>query len=87
MTEVNREAEPHAALITELEAARALGVAHGTLKAARLHRLEANPLRDLPHVKIGRSVRYRRADIVDWIERHIHNPAHHREGAAERGAA
>ena len=61
------EREPPA-LVSELEAAKALGVAHGTLKAARLHRLESNPLRELPHVRIGRSVRYRRDDIETWIE-------------------
>lgn len=55
-------------LVSEAEAARALGVSPGTLKAARLHRLESNPLRDLPHVRIGRSVRYRRADVIAWIE-------------------
>lgn len=58
-------------LVTEPEAAKALGVSPGTLKAARLHRLQSNPLRDLPHVRIGRAVRYRRADIVEWIDRHI----------------
>jgi len=57
-------------LIPEPDAARLLGVSPGTLKAARLHRLESNPLRALPHVRIGRSVRYRRADIVAWIEAH-----------------
>ena len=61
-------------LVTEPEAARALGVHPGTLKAARLHRLRANPLRDLPHIRIGRSVRYRRSDIVDWIEAHVVQP-------------
>ena len=55
-------------LITEQEAAKALGVSAGTLKAARLHRLPSNPLRNLPHVRIGRSVRYRREDIERWIE-------------------
>ena len=55
-------------LITEHEAAKALAVSLGTLKAARLHRLPSNPLRNLPHVRIGRSVRYRREDIERWIE-------------------
>ncbi len=58
--------KPH--LVTETEAAKALGMSAGTLKAARLHRLESNPLRELPHVRIGRSVRYRRDDIETWIE-------------------
>jgi predicted DNA-binding transcriptional regulator AlpA len=64
----------HGALITEHEAARALGVSPATLKAARLHRLGSNPLRDLPHVRIGRSVRYRRADIEAWIEANTVRP-------------
>ena len=58
-------------LVTEPDAARALGVSAGTLKAARLHRLQSNPLRSLPHVRIGRSVRYRRSDIEDWIRQHV----------------
>jgi hypothetical protein len=55
-------------LLTEKEAARALGVSPHTLKAARLHRLASNPLRDLPHVRIGRCVRYRREDVSTFIE-------------------
>lgn len=61
-------------LVTEPEAARALGVSPGTLKAARLHRLRSNPLRDLPHVRIGRAVRYRRSDIHAWIEANLVRP-------------
>jgi predicted DNA-binding transcriptional regulator AlpA len=62
-------------LIKEPEAATAVGVSPGTLKAARLHRLHSNPVRDLPHVRIGRSVRYRRADIEAWIDAHTIHPA------------
>lgn len=61
-------------LVTETEAARALGLSPGTLKAARLHRLQSNPLRDLPYVQIGRAIRYRRSDIADWIEMHTVRP-------------
>lgn len=57
-------------LLTEAEAARALGLSPGTLKAARLHRLTSNPLRNLPYVQIGRAIRYRHSDIADWIEMH-----------------
>lgn len=64
----------HSHLITEPEAAKALGVSPGTLKAARLHRLQGNPLRNLPHVRIGRSVRYRREDVERWIEDHLVRP-------------
>ena len=61
-------------LVTEPEAARVLGVSYGTLKAARLHRLQSNPLRDLPHVRIGRSIRYRRSDIQAWISANTVQP-------------
>lgn len=65
---------PRPELITEPEAARALGVAPGTLKSARLHRLPSSPLRDLPYVRIGRAIRYRRQDIIDWIDDHLVRP-------------
>ena len=57
----------HTTLINEHEAAKALGVSPATLKAARLHRLSSNPLRNLPYVRMGRSVRYRRGDIEQLI--------------------
>lgn len=63
-------ADAHDALVDEPEAARIINVAPGTLKAARLHHLPQNPLRDLPHVRIGRSVRYRLSDIWAWIDEH-----------------
>jgi predicted DNA-binding transcriptional regulator AlpA len=62
-------------LIPEPDAAHLLGVSPGTLKAARLHRLPSNPLRDLPHVRIGRTVRYRRSDIESWIEANTVQPS------------
>lgn len=65
---VNSSGAANTELMSEPEAAQALDVSPGTLKAARLHRLRSNPLRDLPHVRIGRCVRYRRADIESWIE-------------------
>jgi hypothetical protein len=58
-------------LETEPDAAHLLGVKSGTLKAARLGRLPGNPLSELPHVRIGRSIRYRRQDIEGWIEAHL----------------
>ena len=67
-------------LVTEREAAKALGVSPGTLKAARLHRLQSNPLRDLPHVRIGRSVRYKKSDIAAWVETNTIRPSTAEEG-------
>lgn len=57
-----------AMLVSEPHAAHLLGVAPGTLKAARLRRLPDNPLAELPHLRIGRAIRYRCADINEWIE-------------------
>jgi hypothetical protein len=55
-------------LISEAEAAHVVDVAPATLKAARLGRLPQNPLRELPHIRIGRLVKYRRSDVLDFIE-------------------
>lgn len=48
-------------LLTEKEAARILGVQPQSLAVWRLHG------KNLPFVKIGRLVRYRRQDIEQWI--------------------
>lgn len=58
-------------LESEPDAANLLGVKPGTLKAARLGRLPDNPLSEIPHLRVGRSIRYRRQDIVHWIESHL----------------
>jgi len=57
-----------AELVSEAEAAKALALSPGTLKAARSGRLPNSPLRRLPHVRIGKAVRYRRRDIEAFIE-------------------
>ena len=59
-------------LVSETEAAKALALSPGTLKAARNGRLPKSPLRALRHVRIGRSVRYRRQDIEAFIETQMH---------------
>ena len=61
-------------LVTADEAAQALGFSIETLKSARIHRKASNPLRDLPFVRIGRNVRYRKVDIDAFIEDHIVDP-------------
>ena len=65
------QAHPLPLLEPEPNAAHLLGVKAGTLKAARLGRLPGNPLVELPHVRVGRSIRYRRQDIESWIEAHL----------------
>lgn len=61
-------------LVTADEAAKALGFSTETLKSARIHRKESNPLRDLPFVRIGRNVRYRKADLDAFIDEHVVDP-------------
>ena len=52
-----------AELITSEEAARILGVQPQSLAVWRLHG------KNLPFVKVGRLVRYRRDELERWIER------------------
>jgi len=66
-------------LENEHDAAEVLGLSPGTLKAARLGHLPNSPLCRLPHVRIGRSIRYRRADLHAFIEAQT-------VGAAKEGA-
>ncbi len=49
-------------LLTTEEAARILGVKPQSLAVWRLHG------ENLPFVKVGRLVRYRRSDIEKWLE-------------------
>jgi excisionase family DNA binding protein len=52
------------AMLPETEAAPILGVSVGTLQVWRSTRRY-----DLPYAKIGRSVRYKRSDLLAFIER------------------
>lgn len=57
-------------LLTPDQAAAALGLSHRTLAAWRSSR--RNPL---PWVKVGSRVRYRRSDLLAWIESRTQNGA------------
>lgn len=52
-------------LLSEREASRLLGVSPAWLARDRWH----GP--SIPFVKIGKQVRYRRADLLDYIGRHV----------------
>jgi hypothetical protein len=52
-------------LLTEIEAAQLRRQSVRTLQAERLHG------GGCPHVKLGRSVRYRRSDVLRFIESHV----------------
>ena len=57
------------ALLTEDAAARILNVSPRTLQAWRMEK------RGPAFVRVGRSVRYRRRDLVEWIERNTYPAA------------
>jgi excisionase family DNA binding protein len=50
-------------LLTTAQAAECLGMTEATLATWRSTRR-----RDVPYVKVGRSVRYRRCDLEAWLE-------------------
>jgi len=52
--------------IDDVGAAEILGVSPGTLSVWR-----STGRYNLPFVKIGRKVRYRRADLLAWLERRV----------------
>jgi predicted DNA-binding transcriptional regulator AlpA len=50
------------ALLTEVQVGQLLGLSIRTLQAWRVRR--AGP----PFVQVGRAIRYRRSDLVSWID-------------------
>ncbi|WP_081579023.1 helix-turn-helix domain-containing protein [Leptospirillum ferriphilum] len=52
-------------LLPPKETAKLLGVQEQTLAAWRLYG------RDLPYVRVGRLIRYRKSDVLAWIEKHL----------------
>lgn len=61
-------------LLTEIEAAQIRGQSVRTLQAERLQG------GGCPFVKLGRSVRYRRSDVVRFIASHVRETAEVRGG-------
>ena len=62
-------------LVDTTEAAKALDISPGLLKAARAGRLPPDHhLNSLPYVRIGRLVKYRRSDIITVIEGFLVKP-------------
>ncbi|PJM74397.1 DNA-binding protein [Bifidobacterium simiarum] len=55
-------------LLTPAQAARILGIPTSTLARWRSER------RELPYVKVGRVVRYRRGDLDRWIDQRTVRP-------------
>lgn len=61
----NRTSRPDDALLTEVEAADLLRMSERTLQAWRTQ------ARGPTFVRAGRAIRYRRSDLLAWIEAHI----------------
>jgi len=61
---IDLAALPRTYLLDETQAAQALGSARGTLSVWR-----STGRWNLPFVKVGRSVRYRVGDLLDFLER------------------
>lgn len=55
----------HDRLLDETEAAELLGCSHNSLRAWRCRRGGADSPR---YLKVGRLVKYRRADLIAWLE-------------------
>ncbi|MQM35866.1 MULTISPECIES: helix-turn-helix domain-containing protein [unclassified Candidatus Accumulibacter] len=56
-------------LLDEKEAAHFLDTSPGTLSVWR-----STGRYNLPFIKIGRNVRYRRADLIAWLEKRTREP-------------
>ena len=56
-----------AALLNEKEAARFLSMSYRTLQSLR------SAGEGPPYLKLGRSIRYRRSDLMSWIEKSQRN--------------
>lgn len=56
-------------LLTTEEVAAWLGIKKCTLEKARSMRLGNYP----PYVRIGRVIRYRPADVAQWVQEHVFN--------------
>lgn len=57
-------------VLTEVEASEYLGLSRATLRRARMQGQRSGHIDSPPYLKIGRSVRYLRADCDKWLEQH-----------------
>jgi len=59
-----------AAALTEKEAAHYIGLGVGTLQKSRMNGKLTGRLPPPPFVKLGKAVRYLKADLDKWLESH-----------------
>lgn len=68
MTEARRPSDPDR-LLTSDEVANWLGIRRCTLEKARSTRLGDFP----PYIRVGRTVRYQRIDVEQWLQKQAFN--------------
>jgi hypothetical protein len=65
-------------MLTDVCAAELLGVSASFLRKARCSGVLGDATPPPPHVKIGRAVRYRRRDLMAWLDARTVSPGRRR---------
>lgn len=58
------------ATLTEIETAKYLGVSCSTLRQGRMNGNRENRIPSPPFIKLGRSIRYLKEDLDQWLRRY-----------------
>lgn len=65
-----KETQTEKYILTEAEAANFLCLSRATLRRARMEGIRANHCSSPPFIRLGRAIRYRRKDLIDWLDLH-----------------
>ncbi len=74
-------------LVDENEAAKMIGMSVAFLRAARYRGILGNRTPAPPHLRLGRSVRYDRAELAAWLAARRVDPTARRRAAETASAA
>lgn len=58
-------------VLTEREAAEYIGMSRGYLRHYRMYGFRPNHEPGPSYLKIGRAIRYKKADLDEWLTRHL----------------
>jgi len=58
-------------ILTEKEAAIYIGMSRSFLSQDRMNGYRVNRTPGPPFLKLGRSIRYRKQDLDDWLDKHL----------------
>ena len=64
--------ELNTSLLTTKQVAKHIGICAHTLEVARC---EGGKFAEIPYIKMGRNVRYRLADVEEFVENHLVSPS------------